>query len=255
LFANCDLGYTPNNFADWFKSPDGRKEKAQLISLRGQTTPVRITVAPSFDTAESCSGAIITIVPMADELVRAELQQVMSIPNFEPEELVLGVMEAVRKIVPYDLATFGVYTEDMLYHKTLVVYPKPQWKWTTAWFGLGKEVRDFLLSGRTWGNDISVTATDLTPGIEEDLVYQNVIKSGMKGHVTLPIAGGGQRVRASLTLLSKQTGLYDGSEVVRMRDLGVEKALLVAEANLLRRREESVRALKSDLSMPSDIRS
>jgi PAS domain S-box-containing protein len=248
LFASCDSGDTSEDFADWFKSPDGRKKKAELISLEERTTPVRITVAPSFDTAESCSGAIITIVPMAEELVRTDLQQVLSIPNFEPEELVLGVMEAVRKIVPYDLATFGVYTEDMRYHKTLVVHPKPDWKWTTAWFSLGEKVRDFLLSDHTWGDDLHRTAVDLTPGIEDDLVLQNVIKSGMKAYVTLPVAGGGQRIRASLTLLSKRVGLYDGSEIARMRDLGVEKALLVAEANLLRRREESVRTLQRRLA-------
>jgi PAS domain S-box-containing protein len=248
LFASCDSGGASEDFVDLFKSPDGRKKTAKLISLGGRTTPVRITIAPSFDTAESCSGAIITIVPIAEELVRAELQQVLSVPDYKPEQLVLGVMEAVRKIVPYDLATFGVYTEDMRYHKTLVVHPKPDWKWTTAWFALGEKVHDFLLSDHTWGSDLHATAVDLTPGIEEDLVLKNIVKSGMKGYVTLPIAGGGKRIRASLTLLSERAGLYNGSEIARMRDLGVEKALLVAEANLLRRREESVRALQRRLS-------
>lgn len=248
LFANPGLAAGPEDFSDWFKSPDGRKERAELIPSRGLPIPVRITVAPSFDTADSSSGAIITIVPMAEELVRAELQQVLSFPNYEPEELILGVMEAVRKIVPYDLATFGVYTEDMRYHKTLVVHPKPEWKWTTAWFPLGSEVRDFLLSDRTWGDNLRATAINLSPEIEGDHVLENVIKSGMQGYVTLPIAGGGQQIRASLTLLSQQPYQYDGSEIGRMRDLGVEKALLVAEANLSRRREESVRALQKRLA-------
>jgi PAS domain S-box-containing protein len=247
LFASPD-SEGARDFADWFKSPDGHKEEAGLISLEGRNTPVRITVAPSFDTADSCSGAIITIVPIAEELVRVELQQVLSVPSYEPEELVLGVMKAVRKLVPYDLATFGVYTEDMRYHKNLVVHPKPDWKWTTAWFPLGENVHDFLLSDHTWGNDLHATAIDLTPGIETDNVLQNIVQSGMKGYVTLPIAGGGQRIRASLTLHSEQANLYDGSEIARMRDLGVEKALLVAEANLLRRREERVRTLQKRLA-------
>lgn len=240
--------YERNAFADWFKSPDGRKEKAELISLTGQTTLVRMTVAPSFDTADSCSGAIITIAPIAEELVRAELQQVLSVPDYKPEDLILGVMEAVRKIVPYDLATFGVYTEDMRYHKTLVVHPKPQWEWTTAWFSLGEKVHDFLLSEGTWGDDVHATSINLTPGMQEDLVLQNIVKSGMKSYVTLPIAGGGQRIPASLTLLSEQTCRYDGSEIARMRDLGVEKALLVAEANLSRRRAESIRKFQKQLA-------
>ncbi|MBR1247507.1 PAS domain-containing protein [Bradyrhizobium sp. AUGA SZCCT0169] len=248
FFAICDLGDSSIDVANWLRSPDGRKRKAELISVKGVTTPIRLTVAPSFDTAESRAGAILTIVPMAEELVRAELQQLLSTPEYKPEELVLGVMEAVRKIVPYDLATFGVYTEDMRYHKTLVVHPQPEWIWTTAWFPLGDEVRAFLLGERTWGNDLRSTAIELTPGIEDDLVLQNIVKSGMEGFVTLPISGGGQSVRASLTLLSKKAACYDGSELPRMRDLGVEKALLVAEANIVRRREERVRALQKQLS-------
>jgi PAS domain S-box-containing protein len=246
LFGDCD--HSSNTIADWLKSPDGRKNTVELRSLNGSTTPVRITVAPSFDTAESRAGAIITIVTIVEELVRTELQQLLGVPNYEPEQLVLGVMEAVRRIVPYDLATFGVYTEDMRYHKTLVVNPQPEWTWTTAWFSLGEKVRDFLLGGRTWGSDLHATAIDLTPGIDDDPVLKHILESGMKGYVTLPIAGGGQRVRASLTLHSRKAGCYDGSEIARMRDLGVEKALLVAEANILRRREDRVRILQKRLA-------
>jgi PAS domain S-box-containing protein len=139
LFGACDLADTSSQtIADWLQSPDGRRNNAELLPLSGGTTPVRITVAPSFDTAASRAGAIVTIVPIAEELVRTQLQQLLSVPNCEPEELVRGVMEAVRRIVPYDLATFGVYTEDLNYHKTLVVHPRPDWKWTTAWFSLAE---------------------------------------------------------------------------------------------------------------------
>jgi hypothetical protein len=76
----------------------------------------------------------------------------------------------------------------------------------------------------------------------------------MKGFVTLPISGGGERIRASLTLLSKNANCYDGREIEQMRDLGVEKALLVAEANILRRREDRVRALEAKLAGASEYR-
>lgn len=32
-------------------------------------------------------------------------------------------MHALKRIIPYDLATFGVYIDDMNYHNTLVVDP------------------------------------------------------------------------------------------------------------------------------------
>ncbi|MET4480902.1 hypothetical protein ABIB66_005458 [Bradyrhizobium sp. F1.13.3] len=201
LFASCDVAQRHTVFEDWFKSPDGRKEKAALVSTSGQITPLRITVAPAFDTEESRSGAIITIVPMAEELVRAELQEVLSVPGYEPEELVLGVMRAARKLIPYDLATFGAYTDDTQYHKTLVITPTPEWKWTTAWFALGEKVRTFLLSDRTWGTIFNTTAVDLTPGIDEDLVLQILVKAGMKAtspcRLNRPGFAGGHLVKLS----------------------------------------------------------
>jgi PAS domain S-box-containing protein len=253
LFATSDLGdNSSRTIANWLKSPDGHRDRAELVPLDGSASiPVRITVAPSFDTAESRAGAIVTIVPIAEELVQTRLQQLLSIPNCEPEQLVRGVIEAVQGIAPYDLATFGVYTEDMRYHKTLVVHPRPDWTWTTAWFSLDTGVSDFLLSDKTWGSDLHATSIALTPSLEDDQVLKHIIESEMKGFVTLPITGGGQRVRASLTLLSKQADCYDGREVKQMRDLGVEKALLVAEANILRRRDDRVRTLQKQLASAS----
>jgi PAS domain S-box-containing protein len=111
LFETSDLGNSSSRtIADWLKSPDGHRDRAELVPLNGKAPiPVRLTVAPSFDTAESRAGAIVTIVPIAEELVQTRLQQLLSIPDCALEDLVRGVMETVQSIVPYDLATFGVY--------------------------------------------------------------------------------------------------------------------------------------------------
>jgi PAS domain-containing protein len=235
--------------ADWLRSADGHEKLAELERLdRRGATPVRLTVTPSFDTAESRAGTVLTITPIADELVRADLQELLSKPKCEPEDLVRGVMEAVKRIVPYDLATFGIYTEDLRYHYTLVVHPTPEWTWTTAWFPLGPQVRSFLLSERTWGSDVQETTKALNPEVENDEVFKNVVGSGMRGFTTLTITGGGEHIRASLTLLSKHVDCYDGREIDQMRGLGVEKALLVAEANILRRREDQIRRLEAKIA-------
>ena len=252
LFRACDdTDNTSQNIADWLRSPDGRRSRVDLLALNGGTTPVRITVAPSFDTADSHAGAIVTIVPITDELVKTELQQLLSAPDIEPEEIVRGVMNAVGKIIPYDLATFGVYTEDLKYHKTSLSILGPTGNGQRLGSPSEKEFRDYLLGDHTWGSDLHAIATTLTPGIDEDEVLRQILESGMRGFVTLPIAGGGRRVRASLTLHSRQAGCYDGHEITQMRTFGVEKALLIAEANILRRREERVRELQQLLSSAS----
>lgn len=238
----------------WLQSADGHKELTEAQPLNGgHAVPVRLTVVPSFDTAESRSGWILTIVTIARELAQAEMQRLLSVPELEPESLVRGIMQAIQKTIPYDLANFGVYTDDMKYYNTLLVHPQPEWAWTTAWFPLPPAVRTFLLGAKTWG-PLQETTESLAPDLKEDQVYQHIIRSSkMKAFVTLPITGGGT-VRASLTLFSRQADRFDGSEIGELRDLGVEKALLVAEANILRRHDERVRALEVRLGQASRYR-
>jgi PAS domain-containing protein len=254
LFRGGSSTETPK-IERWLKSANGHKEmtEAQPINDR-PTIPVRLTIVPSFDTAESRSGWVVTIVLVAKELAQTEMQRLLSVPQLEPEDLVRGIMQAIQKIIPYDLATFGVYTEDMEYHNTLVVHPQPAWPWTTAWFPLDSGVRQFLLGTQTWGADFQEAVRTLAPSLDDDPVLNHLIDSKMKGFVTLPITGGGKYVRASLTLLSKQANQFNGEEIEQMRDLGVEKALLVAEANMLRRHDDRVRELEARLARASKYR-
>jgi PAS domain S-box-containing protein len=240
----------PPPIQSWLSSVEGHKELTEVQTLDGrEAMPVRVTIVPSFDTAESRSGWVLTIVPVAEELARAEMQRLLSMPESEPEALVRGIMRAIQWIIPYDLATFGIYTEDMTHFNTLVVHPQPEWAWTTAWFPLQPGIRDFLLGGKTWSSDLQASAKELAPNLDDDQVFKNIVlKSKMQGFVTLPITGGGKEVRASLTLLSKQADRYNGREIDQMRELGVEKALLVAEANIVRRHDDRVRALEAKLA-------
>jgi PAS domain-containing protein len=252
LFRNSTGSFSQIDY--WSNSADGHKELTEILPLDGrEAMPIRLTVVPSFDTAESRSGWVLTIVPIASELAQAELQRLLSTPNCEPEDLVRGIMSAIRRVLPYDLATFGVYTEDLKYHNTLVVYPQPEWPWTTAWFPLGSGAREFLLGGHTWG-DIQTTTKEVAPDVEGDPVFEHILESGLTRFVTLPITGGGQEVRAALTLLSKEAGRFDGSEIALMRELGVEKALLIAEANIVRQHDDRIRVLEERLAVATEYR-
>jgi PAS domain-containing protein len=254
LFGNHTEASSPIDH--WAHSADGHKELTEILRLDGRgALPIRLTVVPSFDTAESRSGWVLTVVPIAGELAQAEMQRLLSTPDCEPEALVRGIMHAIQRVLPYDLATFGVYTEDMKYHNTLVVHPQPDWSWTTAWFSLGDGigVREFLLGERTWG-DTEATTKAVAPEVEDDPVFQHILASDLTRFVTLPITGGGEHVRAALTLFSKEAGRFDGSEIKLMRELGVEKALLIAEANIVRRHDDRIRALEERLSVATEYR-
>jgi PAS domain S-box-containing protein len=244
----------PSPIDHWAQSADGHKELTEILPFDGRgALPIRLTVVPSFDTAESRSGWVLTVVPIAGELAQAEMQRLLSTPDCEPEALVRGIMHAIRRVLPYDLATFGVYTADMKYHNTLVVHPQPDWSWTTAWFSLGDGVREFLLGEHTWG-DTEATTRAVAPEVNEDPVFQHILANDLTRFVTLPITGGGEHVRAALTLLSKEAGRFDGTEIELMRELGVEKALLIAEANIVRQQDDRIRALEEGLSVATEYR-
>jgi PAS domain-containing protein len=242
----------PSSIARWVQSSDGLKEPAITRPLDGRDTePVRLTIVPSFDSPESRSGWVLTIVKTAKEQVQVELQRLLSIPDGEPEHLIRGIMQAIQSILPYEMATFIVYTNDLKFCKTLVVHPQPDWPWTTAWFPLGPGVRAFLLGNHTWGDIESATAK-LAPEVEDDQVYRHIRNDGMKRYVTLPITGGGEQVRAAFTLHSKDPDRYDGSEIGVMRELGVEKALIVAEADITRKYDERIRKLEEQLAAATE---
>ena len=178
LFS-ADASHTAAPIADWLRFADCDPQDAQLLPVDGRgAIPVRVTITPSFDTAVSWVGALLTLVPTARERARHELQQLLYISDCEPECLVRGVMAAIRGVIPFDLATFGIYTDDMNYHRTLVVHPEPDWEWTTAWFPIEPGVRDFLLSKRTWGPDLQAAVTTLTPDLAGDDV---VVKLAQRG--------------------------------------------------------------------------
>ncbi|MEY9234058.1 transcriptional regulator with GAF, ATPase, and Fis domain [Bradyrhizobium japonicum] len=106
-------------------------------------------------------------------------------------------------------------------------------------------MKEFLRSEQPWGAlQPAADATFLEH--DDDSVLKHIIENGLASFVTLPIVGGGKTIRASL--LSR----YDGHEIHLMRELGVERARLVAEANISRRRVHLARKLEEDLAAASD---
>ena len=198
LFA-AETSGAASPIGDCLRSADCEPQDAQLLPVDGRGAfPVRVTIVPFFDTAVTWVGATLTFVPTARERARHALQQLLYMSDCEPECLVRGVMAAIRGVIPFDLATFGIFTDDMNYHRTLVVYSHPEppdWEWTTAWFPLEPAVRDFLLSQQTWGPDLQRAVETLTPDqARDDVVVKLAQREKIKSFATLPISGGNRKL-------------------------------------------------------------
>ena len=97
--------------------------------------------------------------------------------------------------------------------------------------------------------------SELTPELERDPVVVNLRADGLEGYVALAVKVDGKHYTAALTLMSKSIGRYGKAERDKLRELGVEQALLVADAKLVSRREVNERDLRRKLRDAPDYRS
>jgi PAS domain S-box-containing protein len=244
--------------AEWLASERGLETAVDLLPVDGRApTPVRVTVTPWFDNSVSRAGALISFWSRVKEIALAKINKLIGAERLAPESLVEEVIKAVGPVVPFDFATFGLFADDMRHHQTIVLYPKPKWKWTTGWFQIDPAVtRKWLLGPETWGSDLGESVKSLAPDLAENEVVRNLVtQDKIKPYLTLPIRGGGDNFRAALTLYSAGGQTYGAEQRDQLTELGVDRALLIAEANIARRRESRVRDLESKLAAASDYRS
>lgn len=230
----------------WLRA-DGIKEEADALTRTGPPVPVRVSIMPWFDTVDRRCGTLLSVVPIAQELAGAELERLLT-QRLEPEVLVQRVLRAVRGVVPYDLATFSIFTDRMRHQRTLVLEPPPERVWATRWFPVDNRSLEWLRAGQTWGDDLASTVREVAPAIEEDSAVQEILARGLQSFLTLPIWTGNDAFGATLTLLSTPERRYGDADLQRLRDLGVERALAIAEQLLRRRREKRLKSFKDELA-------
>ena len=228
----------------------------------GNPIAVRVGILPSLEKKTGAyAGAMLAIRPCAKELAVAEINRLLTDPDIGPKELARGVMAAIKPIVPFDFATFSLMSDDMKHSQVVVVHPEPtKWKWTTAWFPLGPGVAEFLRSDKTWGRDLSAAVQRYAPGVTRNEVVVNLVENErMIEFLTLPIEGGKGAARGSLTLMSKKFDNdgdgYGIADLQQLRELRVDSALQLAEANLARRRTRRMARLSERLTAAPDYHS
>lgn len=219
------------------------------------SVPVRVAVLPSLEEKTGMyAGALLAVRPRAKELATAEINRLLTDASMESEDLVRGVMAAIRPILPFDFATFSLLAQDMKHSLTGVVFPEPKkWQWTTAWFPLGPNVARFLRSENTWGRDLPAAIRDLAPEARHDKVVVNLVENEhMVEFLTLPLQGDKGVACATLTLMSRKfannADAYGARHLELLRELRVDAALLVAEASITRRRTERMLRLSERLT-------
>jgi PAS domain-containing protein len=155
------------------------------------------------------------------------------------------VLEQVRSLVPFDRATFGVYSENAALFRAVHIEPADARPWPTRWMVLQKYVRPWLEGGSTWNDDL-VTYVEAHPELKDDAVVAQHLEDGIRAFVTLPVAGP-DGPTSSLSLASVNVGTYDADSLAKLEDVDLAQALMMFEREISAERVALCRRLETGI--------
>lgn len=241
----------PDIVQHWLASAEGVLDFVTLAGTeRAPSVPVRVSVMPNFENADTRAGLLINISSMGEDAVRAKLRGLFLAQASSPEETIREVIRTVHAVVPFDMATFGIYADDMKRFRVLVVEPEPPWPWNTRWFEVTPETAAWVRSGGRISNDLPGFLKKLQAGQESDPVVQAILKDGMQRMLLLPIRSMGGGVRSVLTLLARRTP-YTQQHAAALDSLGLEEPLGAAERDIERVQTEKMRLFSAQIDAAS----
>lgn len=208
--------------------------------------PVRVSVMPYFDEPGRQSGLLINFCSLPEETAREKLHSLLTL-HHNPKVVIREAIRTLRAAIPCDMATFGIFSDDMREFRALIVDPEPRWSWSTRWFEVTPKVVEWLRSGESYSDDLSGFVQDLSPDQQDDPVVQAIKKDKLTRMLVLPIAGPGGGFRSALSLLSS-SHTYGPNDLRTLKELDLEEILQAADAAMDRAQAAEIRALKERLN-------
>jgi PAS domain-containing protein len=236
----------PQRIHKWLTATGAVSDDDLTLTGGGQSHPISAAVVPNYDSPERRAGILMTFRDVGEELAREALRGLL-MSDKEPLAVVREALHIVGRVVPYDMATFSTYSDDVRYCRAQLVDPEPTWYWGTRWFDVTPDGVKWLQDGQMWSDDLQGLVSRLSPDLLEDPVWKAVQRDKLNHMVVLPVRGAGGTFRCVLSLLAKNRKF--GAEDARvLRDLGLEEVLLAAQIATERRQEACIRKLKEGLN-------
>ena len=193
-----------------------------------KTIPIEVSAVPEFDPQHRQVGALVFFRSLALDRARDHIYQACERYR-EPEALINQVFEILRSVVPFDMAIFGVYSDEMKYYRMILASPEVQGRDTTRWFEVKPEFAQWILYEQPWADDLESYFDKFDSGAEarQQPLVQGLIASGIKSFICLPVRRD-EKVTTALCLLSRTPGQYDIRDYGLLKRLPVEQALRMA---------------------------
>lgn len=240
----------PDPIPGWLGSGTGVSDVIRLLLKDGRTVPARVTAAPHIEGSNRAAGLLLIFARLDEELARQELKRIL-LEEADPNKIIAAALTTTGTVVPFDMASFGIYDERCTFWRALSILPKPEW-WSTRWFPINAQTKEWLDSGRTWNNDLKDFIEHQQSDGENDPVTQAVLDQKFTSMLVLPIREVGG-FRSAITLLSKSRS-YGAMDLRTLQNLGLEEVLQAADAALERTRAREQRILKDELNQAKTAR-
>ena len=177
----------------------------------------------------------------------------MLVEHKDPREIIEATLRTIGKVLPFEMATFGIYNDVCDHWRALAIVPRPEWEWSTRWFRVSADAIKWLEQGRTWNNDLPSWVEQFNPDEKENPVNQAILREGFRRMMVLPIREAGGRFRSALCLL-RRSHKFNPGDLRTLQNLGVEEVLQATDAAMERADALAQRQLKDDLNKASSAR-
>jgi PAS domain S-box-containing protein len=195
---------------------------------RGRALQLHVTAMPQFDTVGQRLGTLATFRNVGVVRASDKIHRIIADAHHQ-HDILDDVLKVVKGLIPFDLATVGVYSHDLGFWRAIHYFPRPDPMWETNWFSISQQNRDWIQSDVPQIVDNLSKFVDQDPKLAEDPTIKRLIKEGCESFVVLPIRGE-KRVLATVSLISKQANFYDEKDYALLREIPLEKAVRVALA-------------------------
>jgi PAS domain S-box-containing protein len=243
---------TTDGLTQWLYAETGFSDFVRLRTRDGHPVPARVSGTPYVEGPNSRAGLLVLFAPLAEDLARQELKTIL-VEHQDPQEIIEATLRTISKVIPFEMANFGVYNDLCDHWRALAVVPQPQFEWSTRWFRVPAGAIEWLEQGRTWDNELSAWVKRFNPEELNNPVNQAILREGLESMMVLPIREAGGRFRSAMTLLSR-THKFTSGDLRTLQNLGAEEVLQAADAALERARAQAQRRLKDDLNKASSAR-
>jgi hypothetical protein len=163
--------------------------------------PARVSATLYIEASNRSAGLLVIFARIDEDLARQELKRIL-LEEADPQRIIEAALTTTGGVVPFDMASFGIYDDRCTFWRGLSIVPRPDWEWSTRWFPINAQTRKWLEMGRTFVNNLEDWVHQYQPEGNNDPVTQAILERKFTSMLVLPIREVGG-FRSAVTLLSK----------------------------------------------------